>query len=282
MSLRILACFLLVLFSVGGCTKSGDDGGGGGDEPVPGEVQTDCGVVTGGKLKNPVALADGKPATVKSSNGNTVIVSTAEGDILVKLLGIGSIDHDLRPAVASTIQELSAGGVTFFPADPACSISVDGGNASGGTIITGGGISLAEELIHRGLVQYIDSGSACGENLVSSCMEALMESSPRILGMIDDFLWKPESDGQKTPGKLVVLLSACNADIVVNGEHLQYDGPSNGRCSLGRSNSKTGCDFGANVKVEVFDQDNGGVYLFPDGKPYYTVRHGCNREEFKH
>lgn len=273
----IVAASLLTACTKGGSDDS-DSGGGGGN---PGDVHTECGVVVGGKLRNPVDLSEGEKGVIKSvSSGNVMIVTINGQDRLIRLLGIDEISYGMQEVAKGFVQQDAGGEITFFPATNACTVPVPGGAAEGGMIITGHGTSLGEDLLQRGYVQSVDSGGTCGEELVSSCYQALREMAPDVLGTIRDFLWKPASEGGISPGKLVVLVDACNADVVVNGEHLKYDGPSNGRCSLGRS-TKPGCAYGSNIKVEVFDLNGRGVYAFPDGKLYYTVNNGCTRQEFR-
>lgn len=265
------------------CTKGGSDDSGGDSPAGPGEVRTDCGIVQGEELRNPVAIDSGKKGTIKNvSDIDLFIVSLDKGDVLVKLLGIGPAAPDMKSLGIKYIEEVARNEVTLFePGNDPCPVAVSGGTALMGEIITKAGTSLAEDLIKKGYVSSLEPTGSCGQGMIGSCYQALKDSAPPILGVINDFLWKPESDGEKTPGKLVVLVSACNADIVVNGEHLDYDSPSSGRCTLSRSTTKSGCDFGNNVRVEVFDRDGGGVYAFPDGNLYYTVTSGCTRQEFK-
>jgi hypothetical protein len=100
-------------------------------------------------------------------------------------------------------------------------------------------------------------------------------------GEITDFLWKPRADGGFNNGLLVVLVSACDAQVLVNGTELIDFGPSNGRCTTARSLSTTGCGFGSNIRVEVIARQSGLPYRFPSGETFFTIPNGCNRTEFK-
>lgn len=279
----VATAVLLVSLIISGCTKSGSDDSdsGGGGEAGPGEYVTQCGVVVKGSLENPVAEEDGVSGVLKDvPSGNLVIIGTAEGELLVKLHALSSIPYDLNTAAVNFIRQNAGGTVKLFKSMEDCTVSVTGGTATSGQIITAQGRSLSEELIKQGFAQYFESSGTCGENLVASCYEALKESSaPDVNGSVERFLWKPKADGEVSKGRLVILTDVCDADIVVNGEHLVYDGPNNGYCSIGRA-PKTGCAYGGNVRVEIFDRSDGGVYLFPDGKTYYTIPNGCSRVEF--
>jgi hypothetical protein len=105
--------------------------------------------------------------------------------------------------------------------------------------------------------------------------------TPTYAGPITDFLWKPRAESSYNEGLLVIHASPCNLDVVVNGEHLRDYGPGNGRCVTARSITRSGCGYGSNVKVEIFDTSTGLQYLFPDGNPYYIISNGCNRTEFR-
>ena len=100
-------------------------------------------------------------------------------------------------------------------------------------------------------------------------------------GEITDFLWKPEADGGYNTGLLVVLVNPCDVKVLVNGEELIDFGPGNGRCTTARSVTKSGCDYGLNVQVQVLDRATGAPYLFPGGLDTFIVANGCNRTEFK-
>jgi hypothetical protein len=92
------------------------------------------------------------------------------------------------------------------------------------------------------------------------------EDEPQFAGTITDFLWKPKADEKsRSPGTLAVLASACTAEVRVNGDALVDFGPSNGRDTTARA-TKSGCNFGVNVKFEVIDRATGFPYLFPSGE----------------
>ena len=285
MKKALTASLLAALFIVAACTKSGgsgDSGGGDSGEPAgSGEVRTDCGVVYDEELHNPATLADGVKATVKSANnGNVLVVATDKGNELIKLHALQPAPGNLVSAADNFIMQAASGSVTLFRASTNCTVNVGGGTAFNGQIITASGKSLSEELLLRGYVTSFETSGACGEGLVGPCYKALKESdADSIAGTVSRFLWKPEAAGEVSSGRLVVLTDACNADIIVNGEHLKYDGENNGYCSIGRA-PKTGCAYGGNAKVEIRRLSDGASYLFPDGTRYYTIPNGCSRVEF--
>lgn len=122
-----------------------------------------------------------------------------------------------------------------------------------------------------------DSDSDGGDSSSSLPAPTLVPSA----GEITRFLWKPQSDGGYNHGLLSILVSACNARIMVNGDELVPFGPGNGFCTTGRNMSKSGCAYGANARVQVFDRDTGAIYLFPGGAEEYIIPNGCNRVEFQ-
>ena len=91
------------------------------------------------------------------------------------------------------------------------------------------------------------------------------------------FLWKPRSERD---GKLVVLVDPEEVEIKVIGslgETLKDFGPSNGRGTTSRA-SKTGCDFGKNVEVELRDSA-GRLMRLADGSYPIIVKDGCDRDD---
>lgn len=91
------------------------------------------------------------------------------------------------------------------------------------------------------------------------------------------FLWKPKAESSYNPGGLIIHNDSCNAKAIVNGVELKDYGPGNGRCGTYR-HAKTGCAWGNNVKVEIFDILTGKPYYAED-KPYIIIPNGCSRVE---
>ncbi|MCC6952705.1 MAG: hypothetical protein IT290_01165 [Deltaproteobacteria bacterium] len=263
----------------------GSDNGDDGSNSVA--FTTECGVVTGGTLQNPVQSSDGeRVVSGRVVSSNVVIINTGTGDQLVKLHGLAPADERREDQARTTLQSLLSGGSFFYRSTDTCSVTVDGGGVgTSGQILTVSGRSLTEEAIRSGYALNIDAGGSCGEELVAPCYNALVEevkaTLPRSAGQITDFLWKPEADGGYNNGLLVILVNPCDADVRVNGEPLENFGPGNGRCTTARSLTRSGCGYGGNIRVEVFAPGSGLPYEFPDGNLYYTIPNGCDRTEFR-
>jgi len=138
--------FLSVL---SGCTKtpsdSGDNtrdsssgGGGGSINDLSGDGTTACGVVTDGKLENPVDLGDGESVSlVEAVSNNLVIVSTSSGQQLIKIQGIGNATSDFKNKASGVrITELLSSGGVFFKASESCETILHGSRASIGSLVT--------------------------------------------------------------------------------------------------------------------------------------------------
>src|SRR5690606_16586282 len=120
---------------------------------------------------------------------------------------------------------------------------------------------------------------------IAGCFESLraevLATPPPDAGTINWFLWKPEAESGYNPNKLVILIGQSNLRVFANGVELRDYGPGSGRCTQVRSTGSSGCGFGRNARVEVYDSRTGAPYLFPDGNPYFIVPNGCERTEFR-
>jgi len=291
--LRAVAIVLLSLF---GASCGGGGGGGDGDDSAAEQntpagassFSTSCGVVGGenGLLMNPVPAEDGTfYSSIDVLSPNVVALNSPQGSFLVKLLALDSAIDARADQSMQALRNLVAGGAYFYKATPDCSITTEsGGTGTSGQLITPDGRDVGEEIVKAGFGGQITVGGTCHEELISGCYAGLAEQfAPKYAGSITEFLWKPESEGEFAPGKLAVLINAepCNVYIVVNGEILQNYGPTNGRCMTSRSGTRSGCEFGANAKVEVFNEESKLPYVFPDGNPYIINPNGCERLQFK-
>ena len=273
-----LGAFLVVQFllasALTGCTKDSDPSTG----ETPGRVSTgafstECGTVVGGKLTNPASAGDGfrSPVTVVGPNLLSIRLST--GPLLIKLHSLGvpsnnSVASGARAALESLAKE---GDGIFIPADADCSTTVSGGGTGSiGQVFTAGGKSYSETLISRGLSAV--SSDPCGGALISSCYRALQEdAADKFAGEIGRLLWKPVSDSD---GRLAIHTGPSGTSVIVNGETGTNKGGGNGYGSLARF-SKTGCGYGANVRVQVFNS-KGAAYTF-NGSTTITIPNGCSR-----
>ncbi len=270
-------CALLsiaVLVATAGCTKSEDEGGsgggGGGNDNPKSAFSTNCGTVTGGKLKNPPSAADGFRSAVTVLGANLVSVTLPSGPLLVKLHGLGVPSSSTAEAAKSYLQTLAAEEGIFIPADSACSSSVGSNDGALGQLFTVSGKSYSESLITRGLSSL--QSDPCGGELLSSCYRALKEDTDsKIAGEIGRLLWKPVSDSN---GKLAIHTDPYGTTVKVNGEIGTNQGAGNGYGSLARF-SKPGCAYGNNVHVQVFDS-NGAAYAV-NGSTDIVIPSGCAR-----
>lgn len=125
-----------------------------------------------------------------------------------------------------------------------------------------------------------DSGSGNDGGSSTPTPTATPDDSEEISSqVIDDFLWKPQSERN---GNLVVLVNPSNVRIDVTGvisETLTDSGPSNGRGTTGRS-IFSGFQFGDNVRVEFFDSNNRRIRV-ANGDDFVTIPQGRDRFEFK-
>lgn len=271
-----LVCSISALVA---CTSGGGDsdssGGGDTDPGGSGSFRTDCGVVSGGELRNPIDASSGVAATVQITGPNQAIVNSGSARFLVKFQGLNNITDFRRNASIARLEQLAQQPAIFFAAQDDCTASVDGGGtAFVGQLFSASGRSYNETLISEGLAR-IDRSDACQGQLIGSCYDALEDSSEQLGGSVSNFLWKPEAERD---GRLVVLLNPGGATIIANGETLAPSGASNGRGTTARG-TRSGCGYGANVTVQAFDS-RGRVLLFPGGARQFTIPNGCDRVEF--
>ncbi|MFN8391157.1 MAG: hypothetical protein U0136_12775 [Bdellovibrionota bacterium] len=287
--------FLLSLCFFCGLVACG--GGGGGSESgagvetaesaiVTGERANACGTVVDGELRNPVSLEDGTfYQHVSVVAPNVVGLDSASGPLLVKLLALDSTVDARADLSMQKLASLVADGAYFFTPRSTCTTTTaTGGVGVSGQLITPAGLDVGEEMVKAGFGGTLQSTGSCGEDLVSGCYASLQEQfAPKNAGLITEFLWKPSSDGEFAPGKLAVLINTdpCDVIIVANGEVLQNYGPSNGRCMTARSLTRSGCEFGANAKVEILNRETHLPYVFPDGQLFIINPDGCERLQFK-
>ncbi|MBX7138688.1 MAG: hypothetical protein K1X83_11960 [Oligoflexia bacterium] len=276
-----LICFL---FAAASCTKSSSDSeDNSGDNPgsASGDIRTSCGVVQD-ELKNSPGFGDGELVTVAEVvDSNVVIIQTKAGRELLQLHAMGQTSSSIaRKAAINKLKSLTSGNLYLFRATSTCSVTLPGGGlGTAGQLITSAGASVSEQLITSGFVDNIQGYGSCKEELIAPCYEALLESSgKKFAGDITDFLWKPAADSQFNTGKLVIHANPCDADVVVNGEHLPNFGAGNGRCTTARA-QKPGCAYGR-ATVQIFDESSGLPYRWPDGTDSYIVQNGCQRTEF--
>ena len=285
--LKSIPYLLSILLAIGltACTSGGGGGDDGGasssssSEPVSGgagEFRTDCGVVLGGSLRNPVSASEGVVVDVQVTGPNQAIVTSGGQQFLVKFHGLRNISSSAkRNAAISQLESMAQGKAVYFEAESECTTTVDGGGtAFVGQLFTLGGDSYNEELIAIGLAE-VSSFDGCSGSLIGQCYQALEDTSEQVGTAISNFLWKPESERD---GRLVVLLNPGGATIVANGETLTPSGSSNGRGTTARG-TRSGCGYGANVRVQAFDRQ-GRVLLFPGGAREFIIQNGCDRVEF--
>lgn len=271
---------LLVTFSLGlllttGCTKSGSDSS---DTPTV-NLGSDCGVVVNGNLQNPVAATSGELTSVEVIAPNVVGITLSTGKLLVKLQGLETVNGPKRELLMNELRKLAQSGPAYFfqsASDPetggACAVRVEGGGtATVGQLVTQDGRIYTEVLIGTGLAE-LERREPCSGELVSSCYQALYQSSDPVAGVMSEFLWKPFSERD---GNLVILLSPSATQVLVNGTPLTNDGPSNGYSSTYRA-GKSGCAFGRST-IRVMG--SGGVLAFPNGAREFVIEDGCQRVE---
>ena len=242
---------------------------------------TQCGIVLSGVLTDPIYASQGVRVQVTDVlDANLVMVQRPEGPQLVQLHGVGPATRTKAAAVAF-LRDLAQEGAFLYATGSNCGVTTAGGGQGIlGQLITESGRSYAEELLQAGFADQVGSSGQCREDLISSCYESI-RVEPAILsaGEILDFLWKPSSDGGYNPGKLSILVDACNVTVLANGESIPDFGSGNGRCTTARS-QRTGCSYGQNVRVEVIDNSSGLPY-YHNGEPFVIVPNGCSRFEFR-
>lgn len=257
------------------CTSGG---GGGEDSASSVRFASDCGVVSEESLSNPPSSESGTAATLSQVvSSNTVIVSTASGDQLLRLAGVADAQSAFSEVRSQRFLESARGPVRVFYVNQECTVGTAGGGTATLAILFNEttGENLNEGVIVNGDAQA-ETGNICGAELIHSCYHAL-DAQHQILrgGTVSQFLWKPGADRD---GLLVVLLNPHAGRVTANGEELTASGPSNGRQTTMRG-TKPGCAYGANVRIEAFD-DQGRPLVFPDAQLFYSIPNGCDRHEF--
>lgn len=266
---RVLALVAVALM-ISACTKSSSDT----KEEKPGtKYMTDCGVVVGDKLKNPVTSSDGFEVTVDSVEGSNVLKVTPKDtekaeQMLIKLHGIGPNAADSDAAIAK-LRSLSRSRKVFIPAGADCTVTVPGGGkALVGSLVSSSG-SVSEDYVKSGLGK-IDSADVCNVKDLATCFAALDIDRPDNAGALEAFLWKPESDRD---GLLAIHTTPGDTKVVVDGETGANFGPGNGFGNLARF-LKIGCEY-EKPKIQVFDA--AGVPYTVGGKTTFTVPDPCEQ-----
>lgn len=287
----LLTILLICSISLLGCTS----GGGGDDESSSGDdddddssgevniVTLECPIVKDGVATSSVDLSSGTfVRVVRVLSPNRAIVADAfdplAGEVLFKLQGVS--DEGIgTEAATGNLSGLISAGAYMFPASTACeSVPLgDGGVGVLGGLVTPAGENVAVEMLKPGLVEPSGSDS-CGGDLISACLASEFESELQTLGELGDFLWKPISDSN---GRLAVHTGPFNTVVIVSGETGANQGPGNGFGSLARF-SKPGGAYGANVVVNVRDEDSGLAYtlngstdiIIPNGSQRYCANAG--------
>lgn len=280
----------LAMLAASGCTKEGGSGDSNtpdndsiGGRPTSTEFRTECGVVMGGKLYNPVKPKDGDRAPARIVGPNLVAIKKGSREDLIKLHGL-DVPGDLnqRNGAEALLERLSKeGDVYFYQVDKSCRTTLDNStNGIVGQLFSSNGKSFSEELIKAGVA---DVGTdVCNGDLIGPCYRALLEDSitptptpaPEYSGPSTPagfILWKPVSDSD---GRLAVHSTPFGTTVVVKGETGRNRGPGNDYGSLARF-SKNGCGYGKNVRLELILSD-GSKFLF-GSKPYATIPDGCSR-----
>ena len=271
-----IALAAVTILNLAGCTKESDDNGSTG-QATAGELRTDCGTVFNGQINNPPKASKAQVGSVRFIGSNLVSMKLKDGEQLIKLHGLGTPYEDYKNSGARTvITELAAeGDALFYIATEDCQVTLsDGGKGVIGHVFSAQGKSFSETLIKKGYAQV--SSDSCQGNLISTCYSALEDQTAQtIAGELTEFLWKPVSDSN---GKLAVHTGPYGTSVIVNGETGANQGGGNGFGSLARF-SKPGCSYGANVKVQVVNE-NGASYYYK-GQPFITIPNGCQRYKIK-
>ena len=284
---------LYAVLALSACTKSSDNDAS--DDFIEldnaavtaASFTTDCGVVVEGQLENPVDELTGVLVDVMALNSDLVVVTRKEGDQagnqqLVKLHGITSagVDETFRQDGLRIINTEFGSNSRLFIASSSddCSVAVDGGGRGVfGQILSASGRNLNETLVN--LRAALAGNDPCGGDLVVNCYSAIADSLPELRSpsVVSNFLWKPQSERD---GNLVVLLNPSDVRVVANGTTLTNTGFSNGRGTTARAN-RSGCSFGANVRVEFFDREGLPIPIGPgaDAPTSIVIPNGCNRVE---
>lgn len=275
--------FIVVVVLTSGCSGDSNDNvnlDSGSLEKSNQQFVSECGVVGGSGLENPVKISDGELVDIVDVvRPDLVLVGLTEGQVLVKLPGIFAEGTRVESAI-NKLEELASGGKAyFFRVSDSCTAQVSGATAYVGQLFTPAGLNYTEELIKSGYVREL-SGAACGEADTSVCYTALKEVHlAKSAGQITDFLWKPRAESPYNKGMPVIHANPCNATVYVNGEALLDYGEGNGRCNTSRM-MRSCSSYGSNIKVEIIDNETGAPYHNGDD-PFVIVPNGCSRYEFK-
>lgn len=240
------------------------------------QITTNCGVVQGDSVSSTVSSEDGIPIRVQTVSGTNQVIYYEENDPeatlrLLKLQGISGAETGESNFAIQFLEENTGGRLYLFLADDDCEAVVDGGGiANVGTLVNSAGISINEELIRSGFVA-VEQSDLCKIEQISSCLNALKESSPITAGELDELLWKPNSDSD---GRLAVHSGPSNTTVIVNGEVGMNQGGGNGYGSLARF-SQSGCNYGS-ARVQVIDGNSGLPYSV-NGSATLVIPNGCQR-----
>lgn len=232
-----------------------------------------CGVVAEGRLRSTVSVEEGIEARVTGVlAGNALVVLLPEGETtLVKLQGLANPAADSAPQAINTLSSLTGGTLTLFRAGANCAIPAPGGGQGiVGQLLTSDGMSLSEAMMRSGLVDSTVAEPCAGAEY-SNCLAELRVREQVVAGELSMFLWKPESDSD---GHLAIHSGPFGADVIVNGERGQNQGPGNGYGSLARF-SKSGCGYPA-PRIQVIDSYSGLPYTVK-GATTFTVPNPCGR-----
>jgi hypothetical protein len=270
---RVITSFAVLSLLVA-CTKDPTSGNGGneGSQENSSDFRSNCGTVLDGSLQNPVRPKDGLRGSARYIGANLIALRTDQGEILVKVHGLGVPFENYKVNGAKqTIEQLnSEGEAYFYKAEPDCDVSLsDGGLGVIGHVFSATGKSYAETILTNGY--GLARTDMCQGNLISECYGILQEEADAVVaGELDEFLWKPVSDND---GKLAIHTGPYGTSVIVNGELGTNRGPGNGFGSLARFRS-SGCSYGS-ARVEVVNAE-GAAYLI-NGQRSVTIPNGCQR-----
>ena len=252
-------------------------------------LSSQCGAVRDNVVINPVAAAEEVAVGVNSIE--EVVITRFRGieagnSQAVKLQGVSSAGVPaFRQALGRALVEAeTAAGAYFLSASQTCEASFPGGGRGVfGQLYSLSGLSLNEELIRTG--SAVPASDPCGGELLLGCYASIEVTAPNPGNeppsdlVIDNFLWKPISEGD---GNLVILVNPVGVTVVVSGavtQNLVDFGPSNDRGTTARAD-RPGCGFGDNVRVEFFDAAGNRVFI-ANGDDAVIVPRGCDRFEFR-
>ncbi|MFN8390862.1 MAG: hypothetical protein U0136_11275 [Bdellovibrionota bacterium] len=159
----------------GGGDDSSDGSNSSGSGPVSSEsdsggLSTTCGVISDGKLFNPIESSRGEQVQLVSVlDSNAVIVTDGSAQTLVKLQGVGGTSAFNNTAAASLYAELAAEPLFLFRAGGCSGAVIGGQTGTVGSIVTASGRNFVEELIAHKYAGVIETAGECGEESLSSC-----------------------------------------------------------------------------------------------------------------